>query len=87
MYNFISGAIMLGCWIISLYFLKFYKKSQDRLFQIFSLAFFVLGVERILPVFLVIDEKPKTFTYIIRLIAFILILAGIVHKNRHQKAN
>jgi hypothetical protein len=82
MYSFISGAVMLGCWVIALFFWRFWKQTSDRLFQIFSLSFFVLGVERLIPVLLHIEDKPQTFLYVLRLIAFILILVAIINKNR-----
>ena len=45
--TFLSGAISMGFLVISLFFLRFWKRSGDRLFIFFSLAFLLLLVERI----------------------------------------
>ncbi|HYG34460.1 MAG TPA: DUF5985 family protein, partial [Clostridia bacterium] len=44
---FLSGAIMLNAWAISLFFLRFWRNTGDRLFAFFASAFVLLGVERV----------------------------------------
>jgi hypothetical protein len=84
MYNFISGAVMLACAVSGLFFYKFWKQTGDRFFNIFAMAFWLLGIERLIPIILQIDDKPRTFIYLIRLLAFILILIAIFLKNREE---
>ena len=40
----ISGAIVMGYGVCGLFFLRFWRTTRDRLFAIFSAAFWVLGV-------------------------------------------
>lgn len=81
---FLSGAMMALCWIVSLFFLRFYIKSRDRLFACFSCAFFMLGVERlVISVYEISNEKVGA-VILIRLISFILILLAIIDKNRRS---
>jgi hypothetical protein len=79
---FISGAITMGYFVVTLCFLRFWKKVQDRLFILFALAFAVLGIERILFTFISPTNEITPYIYSVRLIAFALILFAIVDKNR-----
>ncbi len=44
--QFLRGAVVAGCTVIGLFFLRFYRRSHDRLFLFFALSFFLLAVER-----------------------------------------
>jgi hypothetical protein len=78
----LSGAIIMGNLVVGLFFLKFWSRSQDRLFLIFALAFWILAAQRIL--LAQFADVPGTHVYIygIRLLAFVMILFAIVDKNR-----
>jgi hypothetical protein len=79
--QFLTGAIFLGACAIGLFFLRFYRKTQDRLFVIFAIAFWTLALNWLALAFIQRDEV-RTALYVIRLLAFIFILAGILDKNR-----
>lgn len=81
---FLSGALTVLCWVVSLFFLRFYIRSRDRLFICFSCAFFMLGVERVFISFNGISDEQTNGVIIIRLVAFILILLAIIDKNRRS---
>jgi len=78
----LSGAIMLNAWAISVFFLRFWKKTHDRLFAWFALAFNLLGIERITIV--AIPGESHFHVYLIRLVAFLLIIFAIWDKNRKK---
>lgn len=80
--QFIGGATMLGDVVIAIFFLRFWRQTGDRLFAIFSLAFVVFAFNRILLTFLEEENEARTFVYGLRLAAFLLIIAGIIDKNR-----
>jgi hypothetical protein len=82
--SFLLGAIVLCCVGSGLFFLRFWRKSADRLFLIFAIAFWVLGVNWLALAFTEKDEV-RTALYAVRLIAFILILVGIWAKNRPRR--
>lgn len=75
---------MMGCWAVGLFFLRFWKKTEDRLFAIFALAFWMLAVERIVLAILDKENEVYSFVYIIRFFAFVLILWAIADKNRSK---
>jgi hypothetical protein len=82
MYNFISGAVMLACAVVGLFFFRFWKQTQDNFFRIFAFVFWLLALERSIPPLLGIADQPRTFIYVIRLLAFSLILYAIAEKNK-----
>lgn len=43
----LAGAIMVSAWAIAVFFLRFWRKSSDRLFAFFAAAFLLLGIERV----------------------------------------
>jgi hypothetical protein len=38
--------IVFGCLVVGLFFLRFFRRSRDRLFLFFALSFFLLAAER-----------------------------------------
>jgi hypothetical protein len=80
--EFLDGASCLACAAVALVFLRFWNRGGDRLLLLFALAFVVLAVNRIGLAVLDDDGEAGTFVYLARALAFGLILAAIVDKNR-----
>jgi hypothetical protein len=78
----ISGAVVMGYAVTVLFFLRFWRTTGDRLFAIFAAAFGVLGIQRLALAFSRDMAEDQTALYLVRLFAFLLILAAIVDKNR-----
>jgi hypothetical protein len=76
----LAGAIMLNAWAISVFFIRFWRRTRDRLFAWFALAFILLGVERILIISL--SGEAYFHVYLVRLVAFLLIIFAVWDKNR-----
>lgn len=87
MTELLSGAIMFGCLVAGVFFLRFWRKTKDALFMMFGLSFFLLAIERLVAELLRTNESRDegTFLYLFRLAAFLLILVAIVNKNRHER--
>lgn len=81
---FLAGVTHLAAISIGMFFLRFWSRTRDRLFAVFSIAFFMLGVERMLVAFFAAHNEAKSWVYIIRLIAFLFIIYGIIDKNRRD---
>jgi hypothetical protein len=77
---FLSGLITMMYIVIATFFLRFWRDSRDRLFFFFSGAFAILAVQRLLLMLFPALEA----LYLLRLLAFVLIIAAIVDKNRHS---
>lgn len=85
LYEFLSGAVMLGLGMAGLFFLRFWKQTRDRLFLLFSISFLLMGAQRVaLLVSEQMDENRDAYLYGIRIVAFLLILAAIMDKNRES---
>lgn len=79
--TFLSGAVVLGFWVAGLFFLRFWKRTHDRLFLAFTLAFWLLGLTQGLLAFSVVPVEERSGLYLLRLTAFVLILMAIWDKN------
>ncbi|MES2980883.1 MAG: DUF5985 family protein [Verrucomicrobiota bacterium] len=82
--SFLSGSICMGFLLVSMFFLRFWKTTRDRLFLFFSGAFALMLVERILRVALDITTEWLPMVYLLRLAAFVMIAYGILDKNRRK---
>ena len=82
MYQLITGMLMILSLVAALFFTMSWRRSGDRFFLIFALAFTLLGIERLILGILNLPESPLLSIYIVRLIAFLLIIMAIVDKNR-----
>jgi hypothetical protein len=82
MYEFVSGLITSGFAVASLFFLRFWFRSRDRLFLAFAGAFLLLAINQALLVVSGVAAEDQTWLYLIRLAAFSLIVYGIWAKNR-----
>ena len=80
---FILGAVVMACGVAGLFFLRFWRRTHDRLFAIFAVAFWLLGVNWTMLAFTDPEaETRRLVLHTIRAIAFILILIAIIDKNR-----
>ncbi|MEP7006623.1 MAG: DUF5985 family protein, partial [Sphingomonas bacterium] len=82
LFPFLSGAITMGYAAAGLFFLRFWKRTRDRLFIAFALAFWLLGIGQAVLTFSHASTEERTWLYLIRLVAFALILFSIWRKNR-----
>jgi Family of unknown function (DUF5985) len=82
MAQLLQGAIAMACMIAGLFFLRFWRVTHDRLFVFFALAFWVLGVHWAVLGVSDFQSEHRYVLYVPRLLAFILIIVGIVVKNR-----
>jgi hypothetical protein len=78
----LQGALALSAWVAGLFFLRFWRSSGDRLFAYFCTAFWLLalnwlglGLVHWLP-------ETRHQVFLVRLLAFVLIIVAIVDKNR-----
>ena len=85
LFDFLSGAIVMGFLVAGLFFLRFWARTHDGLFFAFALAFWLLGLMQCLLVFADIPDEERSWLYLLRLAAFALILVSIGFKNRRQR--
>lgn len=78
---FLAGAVSAGFLVAGLFFLRFWRKSRDGLFAAFAIAFWLLGLNQALLTFSSVPAEERTWLFLLRLAAFVLILAAIWRKN------
>ena len=72
----------MACLTIALFFLRFWRQTGDRLFVVFAGAFGLLMVERLMLATVSASHELAPYIYIVRLVAFALIIGAVVDKNR-----
>lgn len=79
----LTGATALAGCTIALFFWRFWKNTGDRLFIFFSISFLLLGTEHFcIGLF---AGHAQFLIYLIRLLAFSLIVYAIIDKNRNPR--
>ncbi len=84
LFDYLSGAITLGFLVAGLFFLRFWRRTGDGLFLAFSIAFGLLGLGQGVQALAYIPEEERSYIFLIRLAAFLLILGAIAYKNRRS---
>ena len=81
MTDLITGAICMGSLVIALFFLRFWRDSGDRFFLYFAASFFIEGLHRLYSAVNDAGGEDSPLHYLIRLLAYGLILWAILEKN------
>ena len=81
MNNLLAGAIAMASMTIALIFVRFWRNTGDRFFLWFALSFFIEGGHRVYSAVLSNGSEDSPLHYLIRLLAYGLILWAILEKN------
>jgi hypothetical protein len=76
------GAIAMACFVVTLFFLRFWRQTGDRFFLIFALAFLVEAFDRISLGVLNFSAEYEPLIYGGRLVTYALIIIAIIDYNR-----
>lgn len=79
--GFLLGVIVTASLTAGLFFLRFWRSTRDTLFLAFGAAFIIEGLNRVAFLFIDKPNEGSPAIYIVRLLAFLLILAAIIRKN------
>ena len=78
----VAGATTAGYAIVGVFFLRFWRRTKDALFLIFAVAFWLMAANQLAPALLGIPRESQGGVYLLRLAAFVLIIGGVLWKNR-----
>lgn len=79
----LEGAVSMASLIAALFFLRFWTRTRDSFYLLFSIAFAIDAVSRFVLVASPVADKPaEPFYYLPRLVMFALIIAAVIQKNR-----
>jgi hypothetical protein len=82
MNDFVGGGIMVAALAVALFFARSWRRTGDRFFLLFALAFALLSAERWGLLFIRPEHELRHSVYLIRLVAFAVILVAVIDKNR-----
>ena len=83
---FLQGISATAAWASGLLFLRVWRRSRDPLFGFFGSAFWLLAASWALLAMFSPTEETRPYIYGIRLVAFVLMIIGMVAKNRQSPA-
>ena len=83
----LAGAIIMGDLIAALLFLRLWRRVNDRLFLFFSGAFALMALHQGILAAADIPHEERSWVYLIRLVAFSLIILAILLKNTESRGN
>ena len=81
MIEFLSGAVTMGFVVAALFFLRFWRRTRDRFFLAFAVAFLLLALNQALAQWLGAADERVMYTYLLRVLGFVIILFAIIDKN------
>ena len=79
--DFLSGAVTIGYLAGGAFFFRFWRRTGERLFGAFGIAFVLLALNQVASWYLEAGDERTLYAYALRVLAFLLILAAIVDKN------
>jgi uncharacterized membrane protein YhfC len=79
--TFLTGAISFACFVIALFFLRFWRSTHDSFFIYFALSFALEALGRGAAALMQVGDENPAF-YGVRVIAYGLIIVAIWQKNR-----
>jgi peptidoglycan/LPS O-acetylase OafA/YrhL len=79
--EFLSGAVTLAYFIAMMFFVRFWRKTHDRLFFAFAIAFGLLGFSQGLAFLVETYTEPQSYFYGLRVVGFLAILVAVIDKN------
>lgn len=83
--EFLYGAIVMGFAVAGLMFLRFWRKTRESLFATFAASFFLLSFNYLWLAVTQIPVEERSPLYLVRLLAFGLIIVAVIQANRVKK--
>jgi hypothetical protein len=82
--DFLAGTIVMGFAVAALMFLKFWRRTREGLFLAFAGSFLLLGTTQALLTLGNFQDEERSWLYLLRLSAFLLILFAMWWQNRRR---
>ncbi|MCK1462967.1 DUF5985 family protein [Bradyrhizobium sp. 2] len=81
MISVLTGAIAMAGGVAALFFLKFWRRTNDTFFLLFAAAFAIDAFGRFLLAVVQVSDTTEPIYFLPRLVMFALIALAIVRKN------
>ena len=83
--GFLGGMVTMTFMVVGVYFIKFWHRTRDTLFIAFAIAFWLLAANQALLAMNMVPSEERSWTYLLRLAAFVFIAVAIVRKNAGRR--
>ena len=85
MIDFLAGALTLAYLVAAAHFIRFWRRTTDRLFLAFAAAFVLLALNQIVVFAVGVGDERYNYAYLLRVLGFALILIAVVDKNLFER--
>ncbi|HYD75362.1 DUF5985 family protein [Ramlibacter sp.] len=82
----LMGAIAMGSLVAGLFFFRFWRTTQDTFFLWFALSFWLEAGNRVALALLFAASELEPLFYLLRVVAYGLIVVAILQKNQRRRA-
>ena len=82
--QFMYGGLFVMCLAVGFFFLRFWYLQRDRFFVLFATAFWAMGSSWGVHLVYASSSETGPNVYVFRIVAFLLIIAAIIDKNRRS---
>ena len=80
--DFLEGATGMGYLVAGWFFWRYYARTKDRFFRLFSIAFFMFAINRAFLTWLPAQHEATLVVYLSRLLGFAMIALAVIEKNQ-----
>jgi uncharacterized membrane protein HdeD (DUF308 family) len=81
----LNGAVAMASFVAMLFFLRFWRQTQDSFFLFFAFAFGVDAAIRLVLALGHLSEETEPLIYLARAASFASIIIAIIRKNRPER--
>ncbi|HEX4025664.1 MAG TPA: DUF5985 family protein [Steroidobacteraceae bacterium] len=81
---YVWGTLAMSCLVAALFFLHHWRVTRDRLFLFFAAAFGLMALQWTASSLAGTNEQNHSYLLLLRLFAFLSIIAAIIDKNRRD---
>jgi len=85
MIEMLSGALLFSYFVAGIHFSRFWRRTGDRLFLHFALAFWLFALNQLAISIPVVADQTGGYEYLLRVLGFMVILVAIADKNLHAR--
>jgi uncharacterized membrane protein HdeD (DUF308 family) len=78
----LNGAVAMASFVAMLFFLRFWRQTQDSFFLFFALAFGIDAAMRLVLGLGHLSEETEPLIYLARAVSFASIIIAVIRKNR-----
>jgi hypothetical protein len=82
MATFLDGAAAMACLAIGIFFVRFWRESEDRLFLWLGIGFAIFAMNYAVLGLVPIADERQAYAFVLRLAGFFAVLVGILVKDR-----